>query len=93
MKTNGNVMKLAKLQIIGVILLVSCLGCDKNREGAPGEVYDAGPVLAGTASLRHQFRVVNTTDRTIRIIDESHSCTCTAIDLRAVSLRPGETRL
>ena len=67
-------------------------GCSTRPAGPPGESFDAGPTFAArTPVVKHTFQVTNTTGRTVRILDESHTCTCTKVDLERRTLKPGET--
>ncbi len=73
-------------------MIISCVGCDVVRVGPPGEVFDAGPIFAGAREpLTHRYQVTNTTGRTVRILDESHSCTCTKVEVEKKTLQPGES--
>jgi hypothetical protein len=68
--------------------LPGCVGPDV----APGEEFDAGSVFASTTPvLSHQFLVRNTTLKTVAIVGEDHSCSCTTIEVEKKRLAPGET--
>lgn len=75
--------------LLAAALLVTT-GC--HREGGPpGGRYDAGPILAETTTeVRHAFKVANTTDRPVKIVDVRASCSCTTSRLGKRDLRPGE---
>jgi hypothetical protein len=73
-------------------LLLVALGCDHSTPSTPGEVFDAGPVFVDDSpKVSHTFTVKNTTERTIQIVGESHSCVCTKVEYEKRSLKPGET--
>jgi hypothetical protein len=66
-------------------------GCAKRDTVPPGEVFDAGTVYSSrTTELKHVFRATNSTPRTVRILEEIHSCACTKVSVDRVTLRPGE---
>jgi len=66
-------------------------GCRPDAK-PPGSVHDVGAVFIDeTPTVRHTFRVVNTTDRPVEIRGEDHTCTCTTVTLRPGRLQPGET--
>lgn len=57
-----------------------------------GETVDLGLVFfTRQPDLSHTFQVRNVTDRTVEILGESHTCTCTAVELDRRTLRPGES--
>lgn len=76
---------------IGLSLLSTVNGCGtSNRAHLPGETFDAGVFFAtSTPEVTHQFSVVNTTGRAVRILDETHSCNCTKVTLEKRQLPPG----
>jgi hypothetical protein len=57
----------------------------------PGEVYDAGAVFAdATPQLTHRFLIKNTTGIPVTFRSESHSCSCTKVQIDKMALAPGE---
>ncbi len=69
-------------------------GCADPRGGRskPGELYEAGAVFADVSPvISRTFRVTNTTGQRVRILGETHSCTCTSIELQKAVLEPGQS--
>ena len=67
------------------------VGCSSKADGTGGS-FDFGPVFAAQSpTIEHEFRVVNTTGRPVKILGELHSCTCTDVGLRLGVLQPGES--
>ncbi len=92
MATLASVRAFQVALVMGVSLTIPLVGCDRSLELAPGEVFDAGPVLvAKNPVLTHRFRVTNTTDVAIHILGEMHSCTCTSVDFPSKTLLPGDS--
>lgn len=78
-------------RVTWVALSIVMAGCGA-RVGQPGETFDFGPVFAAdTPSLEHEFRVVNTTGRPVKLLSEMHSCTCTDVAIKFGVLQPGES--
>lgn len=79
--------------IASLLIVAAGPGCSRTTSGtAPGETHDAGPVFGVVAkSLTHRFEVVNSTDRPVRVLGESHSCTCTVVELERGVLQPGQS--
>ena len=65
-------------------------GCGETIS-RPGGSFDAGPVFTSkTRAISHTFRVVNTTGRTVKIVDEMHGCLCTSVKFeKGATLAPG----
>lgn len=73
-----------------IVILSALLGCTQRPAATPGETFDAGPVFAhATPRLTHRFLVTNTTGRKVRLLKETHSCSCTKVELAGVTLEPG----
>jgi hypothetical protein len=73
-------------------LAIGCHDVAQTEVPPTGETFDAGDVFASkTSSLVHHFYLKNSTSQSIRILGESHSCTCTSVTLERATLRPGET--
>ncbi len=87
--------------VIGVVAFLVAVNCTllfidnlnkSHSDVAHEEVFDAGVVTASkTPSVEHTFVLRNTTGSRLRIISESHSCTCTAVSLDKVTLEPGRS--
>jgi hypothetical protein len=55
-------------------------------------MHDLGPILAaGQREASYTFRVSNPTDRTVRVLDLEHSCSCTSAEIDRRELGPGES--
>ena len=85
-------MTIRWLLLVSTVACLSFLvGCSSRPVGPPGGAFDAGAVFAvKTPVLTHTFLLTNTTGRAVRIMDESHTCTCTQVDLERKTLKPGE---
>jgi len=78
--------------IIGLSLLVAISGCRPKHRELQGEIFDAGPISAGSIpELNHRFLVTNSTGRTVQILGETHSCNCTTVAVAKKELKPGES--
>jgi hypothetical protein len=72
--------------------LTLCSGCARQTADPPGEIFDAGDVFCDArSSVQHVFIIPNTTAHPVKLIEETHSCTCTTADIELRSLQPGES--
>lgn len=70
--------------------ILGAISCRSKESVNRIETFDAGPVLADeTISYSHEFRIQNSGSQVLRILDESHSCTCTKVEIPIKELRPG----
>ena len=68
------------------------MGCSGEISRPLGKVFDAGAVFAdATPVISHRFTITNTTKRPVKILEETHSCTCTAVEVEHRLLNPGES--
>jgi len=75
-----------------VIALLPFAGGCRVESALPGGAFDAGPLFSSsTPMLVHEFRVTNTTGKAVRILNETHSCTCTSVAFAPKQLAPGES--
>ncbi len=73
------------------VLPFNSIGCTPKATSLPGGFFDAGAVFRSQdPSLLHDFDVVNTTGRAVRILGISRSCGCTSVEFSAKVLKPGE---
>ena len=76
--------------VLPLIIVSGVSGCQKAKIHKPGGDIDLGLVCATiTPNVRTSFDVVNNTDRKIRILGETHSCSCTHVHYRDSEIPPG----
>jgi len=74
-----------------VPLVVSGASCSRSETpSSRGEVFNAGPVFwSDTPVLEHTFQIVNRSRRLLKILEETHSCSCTQVEIGSRSIAPG----
>ncbi len=76
---------------IAFLLFPVASGCDSSKT-APTTAFDFGPILVDESpELSHRFEIRNTTRKPLRILGETHSCSCTKVDLIPTTLAPGQS--
>lgn len=74
------------------MIVVAQFGCTTRTSTLPGEIFDAGSIYeTDDHAFSHTFEIRNTTDRVVKLLSESHTCTCTKVDFAPRTLLPGET--
>ena len=78
-----------------MVALVLNSSCTRAKRTAPGETFSAGFVFPDQESaVTRDFRVINTTSRTVRISRVERSCSCASYRLENYELQPrGSTTL
>ena len=72
------------------MLLCILAGCGRGSF-RPGEIFDAGPVVARDhETVTHVFRVRNTTGRAVKVLNIGASCDCLTKRLKKDTLAAGE---
>ena len=79
--------------LLGALATGCSLSAPPPTPGRPVETFHAGIVFnAETPVLVHEFLVRNTTGVPVTVLDESHSCGCSTIELERTTLAPGQAR-
>lgn len=75
------------------VALFTANGCLINKDKQPEvNAFDAGTIFSSeTPTLSHVFNVRNLSNRTVKILGENHSCSCTKVNLERAILKPGSS--
>lgn len=91
-----NVFKTSSIRYISIFILGFLIysgfsGCSKTEHVKPGSTYIELPmIVTERTKYSKQFVIKNTFNKTIRVLDKKHSCSCTKSTLTKSVIEPNE---